>query len=59
MVICFDKVSMCLRAVFELYFETSLAPPQRTTPSFFVKLAISLFAEFTSIPAPAPGCTSP
>lgn len=52
------KFLMCLKAVFELFFETSFAPPQRIT-SFFVKLAISLFSEFTSIPAPAPSFTSP
>jgi len=59
MVICFDEVSDVSQGCFELFFEASLAPPQRTTYNIlFVKLAISPFAEFTSIPAPATGLTS-
>ena len=54
MVICFDEVSNVSHGRFRVFSETSLVPPQRTTTSFFVKLAVSLFSEFTSIPAPAP-----
>ena len=42
MVICFDEVSNVSQGCFELFFEASLAPPQRTTYNiFFVKFVIT------------------
>ena len=58
MVIDLMKFLICLRAVLEFFLAMLIAPPQKIT-SFFVKFEISLFAVFTSMPAPAPGFTSP
>ena len=43
---------------FRVAFATSFAPPQKLTTSFLVKFVVSLVAEFTSVPDPAPGFTS-
>jgi hypothetical protein len=47
------KSMICCRAFVELFFPTSLPPPQNVKRSLFDKL-ISLFAEFTNISIPAP-----
>ena len=54
MVICFDEVSNVSRGHFRVFFEMLALSQRITTPFCFVKLAISLFAEITSIPASAP-----